>query len=215
MMNDSMLQKAVLAELSWEPMVTSAHIGVAANDGVVTLTGHVASYMEKHAAEMAASRVKGVKAIAEDIEIKLAGNMRRTDDQIAGAAVEAFAWDVSIPKDKIKVKVEKGWITVSGEVDWHYQKDAVAHDIRRLYGVVGVTNLIAIKPQARPADVHEKIMVALHRSWFDPAHISVSVEGGVVQLDGGVRNWHERQLAETAAWGTPGITHVQDNITIN
>jgi osmotically-inducible protein OsmY len=210
-----MLQKAVLAELSWEPMVTSAHIGVTAHEGVVTLSGHVASYMEKHAAETAASRVKGVKAVAEEIEIKLAGDMRRTDDQIAGAALESLRWDVSVPKDKIKVKVEKGWVTLTGSVDWHFQKDAAAHDVRRLFGVVGISDEIAIKPQIRPSDIHEKIMTALHRSWFDPAHISVSAEGGVVQLDGGVRSWYERQLAETAAWGAPGITHVQDNLTIN
>ena len=215
MSNDNMLQKAVLAELSWEPMVTSAHIGVTANSGIITLTGHVGSFMEKHAAETAASRVKGVKAVAQEIEIKLAGDMKRTDDQIAGAAIESFAWDVSIPRDKVKVKVEKGWVTVTGDVDWHFQKDAVDHDVRRLFGVVGVSNQIAIKPHIRPSDVHEKIMTALHRSWFDPAHISVSAEGGVVQLDGSVRSWHERQLAETAAWGAPGITHVQDNITIN
>jgi osmotically-inducible protein OsmY len=215
MSNDNMLQQAVLAELSWEPMVTSAHIGVAANSGVVTLSGHVGSYMEKHAAEVAATRVKGVKAVAEEIEVRLAGDMRRTDDQIAGAAVEAFAWDVSIPQGKIKVKVEKGWITVTGDVDWHYQKNAVDHNISRLFGVVGVSNQIGIKPKIRPSDIHQKIMTALHRSWFDPAHISVSAEGGVVQLDGSVRSWHERQLAETAAWGAPGITHVQDNITIN
>ncbi len=215
MISDTMLQKAVLAELSWEPMVTSAHIGVTAHEGVVTLSGHVASYMEKHAAETAASRVKGVKAVAEEIEIKLAGDMRRTDDQIAGAALESLRWDVSVPKDKIKVKVEKGWVTLTGSVDWHFQKDAAAHDVRRLFGVVGISDEIAIKPQIRPSDIHEKIMTALHRSWFDPAHISVSAEGGVVQLDGGVRSWYERQLAETAAWGAPGITHVQDNLTIN
>jgi osmotically-inducible protein OsmY len=215
MSNDNMLQKAVIAELSWEPMVTSAHIGVTANSGVITLTGHVASFMEKHAAETAASRVKGVKAVAEEIEIKLAGDMRRTDDQIAAAALEGFAWDVSIPKDRIKVTVEKGWVSLTGEVDWHFQKDAAEHDVRRLFGVVGVSNQIVIKPLTRPSDVHEKIMTALNRSWFDPAHISVSAEGGVVQLDGNVRSWHERQLAETAAWGAPGVTHVQDNITIN
>jgi osmotically-inducible protein OsmY len=159
--------------------------------------------------------VKGVKAVAEEIEIKLAGDMRRTDDQIAGAALESLRWDVSVPKDKIKVKVEKGWVTLTGSVDWHFQKDAAAHDVRRLFGVVGISDEIAIKPQIRPSDIHEKIMTALHRSWFDPAHISVSAEGGVVQLDGGVRSWYERQLAETAAWGAPGITHVQDNLTIN
>jgi osmotically-inducible protein OsmY len=214
MISDTILQKAVLAELGWEPMVTSAHIGVTAHNGVVTLSGHVASYMEKHAAETAASRVKGVKAVAEEIEIKLAGDMRRTDDQIAGAALDSLLWDVSVPKDKIKVKVEKGWVTLSGDVDWHFQKEAAGHDVRRLFGVVGVSDEIRIKPRIQPSDIHQKIMTVLHRSWFDPAHISVSAEGGVVQLDGSVRSWYERNLAENVAWGAPGITHVQDNLTI-
>ena len=214
MSNDSLLQQAVLAELSWEPSVASAHIGVTANNGVVTLTGHVESFVEKRAAEAAASRVKGVKAVAEEIEVKLAPDMTRTDDQIAAAALESLSWDVSVPKDKVKVKVEKGWITLTGEVNWHFQKDAAERDTRRLFGVVGVSNQITIKPHVHPSDVAEKIKAALHRSWFNPADITVSSAGGRVLLEGSVRSWHERQLAETAAWGAPGVTQVEDNLAI-
>ena len=149
------------------------------------------------------------------MDVKIEGINNRTDGDIARSVENVLQWTTYLTKDAIKVKVEKGWLTVTGDVDWHYQKDAIDHDVRRLFGVAGVSNQIAIKPRVRPSDIHEKIMTALHRSWFDPAHISVSVEGGVVQLDGSVRSWHERQLAETAAWGAPGITHVQDNITIN
>jgi osmotically-inducible protein OsmY len=214
MSNDSMLQQAVLAELSWEPSVTAAHIGVTANEGVVTLTGHVGSFVEKRAAEAAAGRVKGVKAVAEEIEVKLAPNMARSDDQIAAAALESLSWDVSVPKDKVKVKVEKGWVTLTGEVSWHYQMEAAERDTRRLFGVVGVSNQIVIKPHVRPSEVSERIKDALHRSWFNPADIAVSSVGSMVVLDGSVRSWHERQLAEAAAWGAPGVTRVEDNLII-
>jgi len=214
MSNDSMLQQAVLAELNWEPSVTAAHIGVTANNGVVTLSGHVESFAQKRAAEAAASRVKGVKGVAEEIEVRLASDMTRTDDQIAEATLERLSWDVSVPKDKVKVKVEKGWVTLTGDVTWHFQKVAAEDDSRRLFGVVGVSNQIAIKPNVRAAEVHEKIKTALHRSWYDPAKITVSAEGGKVQLGGSVHTWHERAQAETAAWGAPGVTQVEDNITI-
>jgi osmotically-inducible protein OsmY len=214
MSNDRWLQQAVLAELSWEPSVSSAHIGVIANNGVVTLTGYVESFAEKHAAEAAASRVKGVKAVAQEIEVRFTPNMTRTDDQIAAAGLESLSWDVSVPKDKVKVKVEKGWVTLSGEVNSHFQKDAAERDIRRLFGVVGVSNQIVIKPHVRPSDVAERIKDALHRSWFNPANISVTLVDGRVQLNGSVRSWHERQLAEAAAWAAPGVTHVEDNLAI-
>jgi osmotically-inducible protein OsmY len=119
-----------------------------------------------------------------------------------------------VPKDKVKLKVEKGWITLTGEVNWHFQKDAAERDIRRLFGVVGVSNQIAIKPHASPSDVAERIKDALHRSWFNPADITVSSVGGRVQLNGSVRSWHERQLAEAAAWGAPGVTQVEDHLVI-
>lgn len=214
MSSDSLLQQAVLAELSWDPSVSSADIGVTANNGVVTLTGYVGSFVEKRAAEAAASRVKGVKAVAEEIEVNLMPSMTRTDAEIAAAALESLSWDVSVPRDKVKVKVEKGWITLAGEVNWHFQRNAAERDIRRLFGVIGVSNQIVIKPHLRPSDVAERIKDALHRSWFNPTDITVSSIGGRVLLNGSVRSWHERQLAEAAAWGAPGVTQVEDNLSI-
>jgi osmotically-inducible protein OsmY len=211
---DSLLQLAVQAELSWVPNVTAAHLGVAARDGVVTLTGHVGSYFEKDAAEAAVSRVAGVKAIAEEIEIKLSTDMKRTDDQIADAALKSLSWDVSVPHDKVTIKVEKGWVTLNGEVKWHFEKEAAADNCRRLYGVVGISNLIRIASERLTSDVHEKIMSALHRSWYDTADITVRAEGGRVSLGGSVRNRHERRLAEDAAWSAPGISEIEDNIVI-
>jgi len=214
MSNDSVLQQAVFAELSWEPSITAAHIGVTADNGVVTLTGRVKSFAEKRAAEAAASRVRGVMAVAEEIQVEPTPDMKRTDSQIAEAVLESFSWNVSVPKDRVKIKVEKGRITLTGDVDWHFQREAAERDSRRLFGVVGVSNQIAIKPHDRSFDVHEKIKAALHRSWYDASTITVSVEGGKVRLDGSVRTWHERQLAEAVAWGAPGVTHVEDNIAI-
>ena len=215
MSNDTMLQQAVLAELSWEPSITAGHIGVTADHGVVTLTGHVENYAQKRAAEAAAGRVKGVKAVAEEIEVKLPFAMKRTDDQIAAAVLDRFAWDVSVPKDKVKVKVEDGYVTLTGDVDWHFQREAAEDACRRLSGVVSVFNQIAIMPQARPSEIQEKIKTALHRSWFNPANVTVTADGGKVRLSGSVRTWYERREAEAAAWGAPGVTQVDDSITIN
>ncbi len=214
MSNDTMLQQAVMAELEWEPSVTAAHIGVTASNGIVTLTGHVRNYTQKLAAERAAGRVKGVKAVAEEIEVKLDSDMRRSDEQIAAAAVDSLAWDVMVPNDKVKVRVEKGWVTLSGDVHWHYQKDAAEDDTRRLLGVLGVSNMIGIKPEVRAADIKQKITTALHRTWYDAAQITVASDEGRISLGGSVRSWHERRLAEDAAWGAPGVTQVTDNISV-
>ena len=214
MSNDTMLQQAVMAELEWEPSVTAAHIGVTASNGIVTLTGHVRNYTQKLAAERAAGRVKGVKAVAEEIDVKLDSDMRRSDEQIAAAAVDSLAWDVMVPTDKVKVRVEKGWVTLTGDVHWHYQKDAAEDDTRRLLGVLGVSNMIGIKPEVRAADIKAKITTALHRTWYDAAHITVTSDEGRISLGGSVRSWHERRLAEDAAWGAPGVTQVTDNISV-
>ena len=160
----------MLEELNWEPSVIAAHIGVAANAGVVTLTGHVESFAQKHAAETAVRRVKGVKAVAEEIEVRLPYETKRSDEEIAGAAIGRFEWDVAILRDTIKVTVDRGWVTLTGEVDWHYQKDAASMDVRSLFGVTGVSNQITIKPRVDAANLSDNIMHALHRSWFfDPA----------------------------------------------
>ena len=215
MSHDSELQQAVLAELKWEPSIVAAHIGVAANAGVVTLTGHVNSYTQKHAAETAAGRVKGVKAVAEDLEVRLAFDARRDDGDIAAAAIDRLAWDVSVPRDAIEVKTENGWVTLTGQVAWYFQKQAAEQDIRPLLGVVGVSNQITIKPRVSTSNISDDIMHALHRSWFfDPATIAVTANGGHVQLTGSVTSWHDRQVAAETAWAAAGVTDVENDIAV-
>jgi osmotically-inducible protein OsmY len=215
MLNDIQLQQAVLAELKWEPSVTAAHIGVTAKGGVVALTGHVESYVEKHAAETAAGRVKGVKAVAEEIEVRLPFETKRGDEDIAAAALSRLSWDVSIPRDAVKVKVEKGWITLTGEVDWHYQTQAAEQDVRGLFGVVGVSNQTTIKPTVNVSNLSDDITHALHRSvFFDPKEVTVSARGGSITLTGTVHSWHDRQVAASTAWAAPGATAVVNEIAI-
>jgi osmotically-inducible protein OsmY len=215
MSQDRELQESVMAELGWEPSIDAAHIGVAANAGVVTLTGRVQSFPQKVAAKRAAARVKGVKAVAEDIEVKLPYDIRRGDEGIAGAAIECLAWDASVPSDAIEIRVENGWITLNGEVDWRFQKEAAAQAVRTLIGVIGVSNQIEIKPTVNADDVGQNITRALHRSWFyDPNMIKVSAQGGTIRLTGQVTTWNARDLAGKTAWSAPGATSVENEITV-
>ena len=185
MSQDTHLQHSVLVELEWEPSVAAAHIGVAANAGVITLTGNVESYAQKHAAEAAARRVKGVLAVAEELEVQVPFERKRGDDEIAAAIVDRLAWDVSVPRDAVHVRVEQGWVTLTGEVDWHYERKAAEQDARRLHGVVGISNQVSIRPQVNTSLVSDNIMHALHRSWFfDPNPITVTAEGGKIRLTG-------------------------------
>ena len=212
-LHDEALQRAVLAQLHWEPSVTAAHIGVAANDGVVTLTGHVENFAEKHAAEAATRLVKGVTGVVEEIEVRLAFDYRRGDDVIAAAAIDRLAWDVSVPRDAVKVSVEKGWVTLTGEVLWYYQRDAAEQDLRRLYGVVGVSNQISIRPRVNVENISDNIMHAMHRSWFfDPKTIDVSAFSGRVTLTGTAISPHDRDVAVATAWAAPGVTEVMNDI---
>jgi osmotically-inducible protein OsmY len=217
---DSQLRQAVLAEMNWDPSITAAHIGVAANGGVITLTGHVDSYSQKHAAEIAALRVKDVRAVAEELEVRLPVETIRGDDAIAAAAIERLAWDTAIPPDSIKVTVAGGWLTLTGEADWHFQKDAAEQDVRRLFGVVAVSNQITIRPAADATDVDagnisDDIMHALHRSWFfDPKTIRVHAKGGRVRLTGTVRSQHDRQIAAETAWAAAGTTDVVNDVVL-
>jgi osmotically-inducible protein OsmY len=216
MSHDSQLKQSVLDELKWEPSIDSAHIGVTARDGVIALMGHVDSFAQKRAAEMAAGRVKGVKAVAEEIEVKLPFNIKRGDEEIAAAAIARLAWDVSVPQDTIKIKVEKGWVTLTGQVDWYYQKEAAEQDIRGLHGVVGVSNQATIKTRVNTTNLSDAIGSALHRSWFfDSDNVKVSADGGKVRLSGTVESWHDREVAESTAWAAPGATSVENNIMIS
>lgn len=215
MSNDTQLKESVLAELKWEPSISAAHIGVTAKDGVVSLMGHVESYTEKMAAEKAAGRVKGVKAIAEEIEVRLPFSIKHGDDDIAKQATNRLAWNSSVPKDTVKVKVEKGWVTLTGTVDWYYQKTSAAKDIRWLSGIIGVSNNITVKPRVNAGNISDDIDTALHRSWFwDPETVFVKADGGKVTLSGTVDNWHDRQVAGTTAWAAPGTTSVENDIRV-
>jgi osmotically-inducible protein OsmY len=215
-MDDKTLRQLVVDELDFEPKIDAAHIGVAVDHGVVTLTGHVSNYAEKIAAEEAVRRVKGVKAIAEEIEIRFPSSFPGTsDDEIAKQAVAMLGWHTSLPKDRIQVKVQQGWITLSGEVDWYYQKEAAAETVRRLNGVRGVNNLVIIKSRVLPSDVRQRIEQALKRNAEVEANsISVTVADGNVILEGKVKAWHERQIAEQAAWAVPGVRAVQDKLRL-
>ena len=212
---DTQLQDSVLAEINWEPSLTGGHIGVTASAGVVTLSGHVDSYGQKHAAELAARRVKGVRAVAEEITVRVPAETGRSDPAIAAAAIERLAWNFGVPKDSVKVTVEAGWVTLSGQVDRWFQKDAAEHDIRPLHGVVGVSNLVTIKPLVNTALLADGITHALHRSWFfDPDRIHVHADGGKIRLTGEVDSFHERQVAADTAWAAPGAIEVENAITV-
>ena len=194
----------------------ASHIGVTAHAGVIALSGHVESFVEKHAAETAARRVKGVTAVAEEIEVRLPFDVRRGDEEIAAAAVERLGWDVSVPKDAVKVSVENGWVTLTGEVEWRFQQEAAEQDMRGLFGVLGLRNSITIKTHLDATNISENIQHALKRSWFfDPKEVSVTAIGGTVRLTGRVRGWHDRELAESTAWAAPGVTVVINDIAVH
>jgi osmotically-inducible protein OsmY len=213
---DEEIQRAVLEELKWEPRVNPSEIGVAAKDGIVTLTGWVDSYTRRWAAEEAAHRVRGVKAVANEIEVRLPTSSERTDLDIAAAAVRALEWDALIPAEKIDVTVSKGWVTLRGEVEWQFQKEDAERAVRRLAGVRGVTNLIVVKPRVTPTQLKEKIEQALLRTAeVDAQRIEVEVQGSKVILKGTVRSWAEREAAERAAWAAPGVTAVENRITVS
>lgn len=213
MSQDRQLQEAVLAQLIWEPSIDAAHIGVSADRGVITLSGHVESYMQKHTAEAAAERVRGVKAVAQELGVRLPHFAKRTDEDIARAVIDRLAWDASLPQDAIKVTVENGSVTLTGEVEWQYQRETAERHVRTLFGVVAVSNKTEIKPRAN-ANISADIDVALHRNWFDPERITVTTVGGKVKLTGTVDSPRERSTAVSTAWGSPGATSVENDLII-
>jgi osmotically-inducible protein OsmY len=213
---DEEIQKNVLSELKWDARVQPNEIGVMVKDGVVTLTGWVDSYTKKWAAEEAAHRVRGVKAVANEIEVRLPSASERTDADIAAAVARALEWDAFIPLDRLDVTVSKGWVTLKGEVEWQYQKGDAERVVRRLTGVKGVTNLITVKPRITPSELKQKIEQALVRSAeTDAERITVEVEGSKVILKGTVRSWAEREEAARVAWLAPGVTSVENRITLS
>lgn len=214
-MNDRNLHQAVLDELEWDPRFNAAHIGVSVNDGIVTLTGHVGSYAEKVAAERAAKRVAGVRGVAQEIDVRYPSDKKTADDQIAKRALDILAWNTTIPEHKISVTVQKGWVTLSGDVKWGYQRLDAENAVRRLSGVTGITNAIKVAPAVSAPDVKDRIEKALRRHVETEANaIRVSVSGGKVTLEGKVKAWYERDLAERTAWSAPGVTNVEDRISI-
>ncbi len=215
MSSDYALKQDVLEELDFEPSVDAAHIGVNVSGGVVTLTGFVSSYAEKLAAERAARRVKGVKAIAEEIEVRLPSDKKLADDQIAARAIDVIRWRVGLPENRIQLKVEKGMVTLSGEVDYQFQKHDAQAAVHNLTGVTAVINELRVASPLQVSQVKDKIENALRRSAeLDASQITVQVDGGKVTLGGKVRAWFERGLAEQAAWAAPGVTEVSDHIQV-
>lgn len=216
MKTDSQLQKDVMAELAWEPSIHASQIGVEVKDGVVTLAGDVATYTEKWNAELATQRVAGVKALAIELKVKLVGTGIRSDGDIATSARNVLQWTSAVQSDAVKITVEKGWITLTGQVDWKFQKEAAADAVRFLSGVVGVSDQISIAPSVKAAVVKADIEAAIKRAATEDAkHITVAVSGGDVTLSGSIQSWAERDLATQSAWNSPGVTQVIDKLTLS
>lgn len=215
MKTDADIQRDVQAELEWEPSLDAAGIGVAVSHGVVTLTGQVKSYAEKMVAEKAAGRVAGVRAIAEEIKVSYPSDPKTSDQEIARRIADLFDWDVMIPGKHLHVRVEKGWVTLTGTVDWEYQRRAARGAAGKINGVLGISNQIEVRQAPVARDVRDRIVAAIRRQAdADGETIEVETKGNRVILSGRVKAWHERQLAERAAWATPGVGAVDDRITL-
>ena len=217
MRTDQELQRDVIAELKWKPTLRDEEIGVAVKDGVVTLSGNVSTYARKIQAERAAEDVHGVKAVAVDLNVKVPSIFSHSDTEIAHAALQALKWDVDVPDEKIKIRVENGPVLLEGDVEWQYQRAAAERTVRYLAGVKSVSNLISVKPNlVSPFEVSQKIKDAFKRSAeVDSSRIAVESTDGMVILKGKVRSWAERRDAERAAWSAPGVRMVDDRLTVS
>ncbi|MBK5206375.1 MAG: BON domain-containing protein [Polaromonas sp.] len=215
MKTDVQLQKDIIDELAWDPAINATDVGVIVKDGVVTLTGHLTNYAEKYAAERAARRVSGVKALAIDIEVRLSPSYKRSDADIAEAAQRALEWNIVVPDNCIQPMVENGWITLSGEVEWDYQRKAAERSVRDLLGVVGVTSLIEVKPRVSSSDIEKSIHDALMRQAEREAkRLQILVDGSRVTLRGKVHSWPELRAIEGAAWAAPGVSSIVNDLTV-
>jgi len=215
MKTDTQLQQDVNAELKWEPAIIATDIGVEVKDGIVTLVGHVGSYSEKLAAERAAQRVAGVRGLAIEMDVKLASSSQRNDADIAHAAENVLSWSTYVPDNNVKILVEKGWVTLTGQVRWDFERRGATDAVRNLMGVIGVSDQILIKEKVSAASLKTEIEAALKRRAHNDAQaISVDVKGSDVTLSGTVHTWGERDLANHAAWSTSGVWNVIDNISV-
>lgn len=216
MRTDTDVQQDVLEELRWEPSLRNDDIAAAVRGGVITLAGYVDSFLDKWKAERVASRVKGVKAVVNDLEVRLPTSAQRSDPEIARAVLDALQWNVWVPDDRIHVKIEKGWITLEGEADWYYEREEAERAVRRITGVRGITNLISVRSRPTPSDVKQRIRDALERGAdFDADRITVEVEGEKAILRGTVRAYTEKRDAERAALNAPGVREVDNRVTVD
>jgi osmotically-inducible protein OsmY len=213
MKTDVDLKRDVTAELAWDPAIGATAIGVAVKDGVVTLTGHLETFAEKHAVSRAVQRVTGVKAIALELDVKLSPDHKRSDTEIAENAEQALKWNTLTSPEAIRVTVDHGWVTLQGELEWDYQRRSVEKAIRPLMGVVGISNKIALRARAQVADLSRRIEEALTRRAIREANrIQIAVEGDTVKLTGTVNSWHEREAAQGVAWSAPGVRFVVNEL---